>query len=853
MTQSPVYSFGPFRLLPEQRELWAGGEAVKIGGRAFDLLHALVDGHARTMTRSELFDRVWPGRVVEDQNLHVQVVQLRKLLGPKAITTVPGRGYRFALPVQHDGGAAATPAAPAARPTGSAAPPVRDAHRHNLPTSMPVLHGRSADLAALMRLLETQRLVTLTGPGGIGKTRLAQAAAAQWLQRSPDGVWQVELTAVSDAAALPAAIAQALGFAAAGPTGERAGLAQALAPLSLLVLLDNAEHLVDDVASLAELLLAAAPQLRLLVTSQAPLRLRPEQVHRLGPLPVPSLADATLDHADDSVSLFAARAAERGVALRAEQLATVVEICRQLDGLPLAIELAAARVPLLGVQGVHDRLDQRLRLLTGGARDADARHRTLADAIAWSHELLSDDERRVFRRLGVFVGGFGLASAQQVAADASLDEWSVLDHLGALVDKSLVIADSAEPPRYHLLESARAFALEQLHAHDDPCLLRARHAEAMLTLAGQAHDRYFELTLIDYQATLAADLDNLRAAIAWALEQQDAQKVAAFIGQAFAAFGLAGAGREAAQLYARARPLLQAAGDSLPPLLRAHAALEAAYLGYYFVIPAAEGVEAARLADRLYEQVGDRRWRYVAMYVLALLAERSDDRRSIARAVTTMRELEQPDWAASVRYRRRFVEADQHLRDGDLVAWRDAFRVEMLALQANGEWRGAWHAAHNVVQAELALSRPAEALAVITETVGQIRATGRERQIVYTVALLACTLIECGERQAARDELRTAVALLRAERTLWWAGDHAALFALQAGLVDDAARLAAWCDAAGDATGQGRRTPAQSRVRAQLTDTLAASLPAERLAALSAEGRAWGEADALRVLQALTA
>lgn len=846
MTHSLAYTFGPFRLLPEQRELWADGTAVKIGGRAFDLLHALVEGHAQTMTRTALFERVWPGRVVEDQNLHVQVVHLRKLLGPKAITTVPGRGYRFALPVSRSDGEAPAAMAPTA-PAGGQVPQARDARRHNLPPVMPLLHGRDGDLAAVHKLVEAQRLVTITGPGGVGKTRLAQAIAARWLPHSPDGVWQVELTTLTDAATLPAAIAHALGFGASH--GDREGLAQTLAPFSMLVLLDNAEHLVGEVAALAEALLAAAPQLRLLVTSQEPLRLRSEQLYRLGPLAVPSLA--TAGESNDAVSLFSARAAERGVELRADQWPTVIEICRQLDGLPLAIELAAARVPLLGVQGVHERLDQRLRLLTGGGRDADARHRTLADAIAWSHELLSDEERRVFRRLGVFVGGFDLASAQRVAADAAMDEWSVLDHLGALVDKSLVIADAHEPPRYHLLESARAFALEQLRAHDDLPALRTRHAHAMLALARQAHDRYFELTLIEYGATLAAELDNMRAALAWSLDAGDVEAVAGFVGQAFPAFGLAGAGREAAQLHARAWPLIQAAGDTLPTLLRAHCALETAYLGYYFVIPAAEGVEAARLADRLYEQVGNRKWRYVAMYVLALLAERSDDRRSIARAVSTMRELEQPDWPHTVRFRRRFVEADQSLREGNLVAWRDAYRSEMQALQASGEWRGAWHAAHNVVLAELALSRPAEARAVATEAVGQIRAAGRERQIVYTVVLLACTLIECGEIDAARHELRTALALLRAERTLWWVGEHAALLALHDRRIDDAARLIAWCDAS--ISGQGRRNPAQLRVHDQVRQALAEALDAHRHETLAGEGRAWGEAEALRVLQSLAA
>ncbi|WP_280151935.1 winged helix-turn-helix domain-containing protein [Piscinibacter sp. XHJ-5] len=502
--------FGPggrFELQPAERRLLVDGKPAVLGARALDLLIALAAQPDHLLTKNELLDRVWPGLVVEEANLQVQIANLRKLLGADVIATVPGRGYRFAARV--DGAAAALPEP--CSPT-------------NLGVEHEPLYGRDDDLALVCELARAHRLVTVVGAGGIGKTRLAQAAARRLSDDHLEGVWLVELAALADPTLLPSAVAQALGL---GLRGQRAPLEELVAQLQarrLLLLLDNCEHLLEGVSLLAQALLTRTPQVHLLVTSQEPLHVPGEQQYRLGPLGVPAEGeplDAAGALAFGGVRLFVerVRALDPRFMLESQQAAAVADICRQLDGLALAIELAAARVPALGVQGVRERLEARLRMLTAGSRFALRRHQTLRAALDWSHQLLDDDERAVFRRLGLFSGGCTFEAVQRVAADERLDEWAVLDCLSALVDKSLVVADGADPPRYRLLESARAFALEKLAAAGETESLTRRHAEYYAAHFRRTADALFAGTASEdaLLATRGAELDNLRAALSWAL------------------------------------------------------------------------------------------------------------------------------------------------------------------------------------------------------------------------------------------------------------------------------------------------------------------------------------------------
>ncbi len=506
--------FGRFRVDASERALWVDGEPAKLGGRAFDILLALAERRERAVSKNELLDIVWPKLVVEENNLQVHISALRKLFGAGVIATIPGRGYRFAAALDDVG---EPPPRAIAEPT--AVPP-------HVPTNLPVepqpLYGRDADVDAARRLVEEHRLVTITGAGGIGKTRVGQAVAHALRDRYADGVWLVELAPLADAALLSAGVAQALKIQLRGVRDMRDELVDALQSQRLLLVLDNCEHLIDEVSLLAQALLTRTPQVRLLVTSQEPLKLPAEHLVRLGTLDVPA-PDASAPDAIrcGAVRLFVERvqALDPRFAFDERNVTAVIDIVRQLDGLALAIELAAARVPALGVQGVRERLGERLRVLTAGARIALRRYQTLRAALDWSFNLLDADEQAVFRRVGVFSGGCTIEAVQQVAADDRLDEWAVLDVVARLVDKSLVVADGDDRPRYRMLESARAYALEKLAAAGETDALARRHAACYAELFERNVDAWYDVRLSDdgYLAARALELDNLRAALAWSL------------------------------------------------------------------------------------------------------------------------------------------------------------------------------------------------------------------------------------------------------------------------------------------------------------------------------------------------
>lgn len=458
------FDAGHLRLSRRRREVWLGGVPVRLGGRAFDLLCVLIDQGDQLLNKHDLLDRVWPRLVVEENNLHTQVKALRQALGAGALATVPGRGYRFTL--LRDDGAAAAPM-PATGVAPAAVQPV---------APQALLLGRQADAAALHERLLPGCCVTLAGPAGVGKTALAQWVAAQ--TQAP----LVDLMAVQDGALLPALVGQRLGVSTAGPSPLRT-LAQGLRDRAGGLVIDNAEHLVADVAALVQAVNAEAPGLWVLVTSQVPLHLGHELVLRLAPLPLPA-ADADLAGAAASpaVQLFVdtVQRLDRRFELGPSNVRDVVGLCRALDGLPLALRLAAARVPLVGLQAVRLQLQaQPGRVLAGGARDAAPRHASLQAALDWSVSLLAPTEQQVLARLGVLPGPFALDLAAAAAADEGLDEWAVIEALATLVDRSLLEVQDTEPMRYRLLDSVRSHSLAHLRASGDLATVCGRAAELL--------------------------------------------------------------------------------------------------------------------------------------------------------------------------------------------------------------------------------------------------------------------------------------------------------------------------------------------------------------------------------------
>src|SRR4051794_14479092 len=505
-------AFGPFRLLPARQLLLEGDEPVALGSRALDILVALVERTGEVVGKEELIARVWPDTFVEDSNLRVHVAALRKALrdgqdGNRFLATISGRGYRFVAPVSVAGAqAAATP-----RPASPGRP--------GLPPALTRVVGRDGTVAALAAQLPQRRLVTLTGPGGIGKTTVALAVAREVAASYPDGVAFVDLAPVGDPRLVPGAIAAALGLAA-GSDDPTAAVVAFFRGKRLLLLLDNCEHLVEAVAPAAEDVVRGAPDVHVLATSREPLRAAGERVHRLAPLEAPS-ASAGLTAAEaltfPGVQLFVERAAESvdGFGLGDADAPLVADICRRLDGVPLAIELAAGRVDAFGVRGLAAHLDDRFRLLTTGRRTALPRHQTLAATLDWSHDLLPGAERALLRRLAVFAGDFSLEAAIALAPDQPPSE--VVAHVADLVAKSLVVADHrGEAVRYRLLDTTRLYGLERLRESGELGATRRRHAEHFRDFFAPAEDECETRTKAEWLAAYGRHIDNVRAALDWA-------------------------------------------------------------------------------------------------------------------------------------------------------------------------------------------------------------------------------------------------------------------------------------------------------------------------------------------------
>ncbi|HXN09645.1 MAG TPA: winged helix-turn-helix domain-containing protein, partial [Steroidobacteraceae bacterium] len=409
---------GTFDLYPSERMLCAAGKPVELGSRAFDVLLVLVEYRGRLVTKSTLLERVWPRLVVDENNIPAQIASLRRVLGAGAIRTVQGFGYRLELEVSVPGSTrlAATPAETSREHEA----PRFSVPRRAWPDRLGSLVGRDDDLRAVQEALERSSLVTVVGIAGVGKTRLAQEVLVREAEKPDSVVAWVSLGPLDSMHHVPSAIAVALGLSLPEGIDGFTALIQAVANVPLLLILDCAERLGEALATPLASLIVQTRGVRVLVTSQAPLGIPVETVYRLSALPVPTPGAAPVDAGQcAAIVLFAQRAAaaDQRFELTAANTSLIADICRRLDGVPLAIELAAARVPALGLANLLMRLDDRFRLLKVAGRPLDLRHGALHAAFGWSYSLLSPSEQKVFNRLGAFAGSFSLAAAARCVAD----------------------------------------------------------------------------------------------------------------------------------------------------------------------------------------------------------------------------------------------------------------------------------------------------------------------------------------------------------------------------------------------------------------------------------------------------
>nr|WP_316638903.1 winged helix-turn-helix domain-containing protein [uncultured Roseateles sp.] len=802
--------FGPFKLDLAAAQLLRDGQVLPLRPKAYELLVALACRPGELVTKDELLDTVWGRRFITEGVIKAVVAELRGVLGddpkaPRWITTVPRRGYRFA-----EAGVDSAP---------SPAQPAVAAGSGNVPLGLEPVIGRETELAALSVLLADHRLLTLAGPSGIGKTRLAWALADLQSQgRSwSDGVWFVELAALlpesCDAGLLCATIAQTLQLGA-GASGDVAALARALQPLKLLLLLDNAEHLLPQLAPLLAALLPQAPTLRIVLTSQEPLRIPGEQLFRLEPLSLPPVADDGDRQrlmGSSAVRLFVQRVAARmpGFALAAQQQRAVADICRALDGLPLALELAAARVPLLGVHGIADLLlgdedGARLALLNQGARNAVPRQRSLRDALQWSHALLDETQRRVLRRLAVFRGGFNLGSAQLVCSDQPLDlgqggaleDWGVLDALHALVDKSL-LAPASEPgalPRFKLLESVRAFALELLGQSGEWPATQARHWRAMCVYWAQADARALSDPSLDWMTRHLPELDNLRVALRWACtEPAPTGAGLRLLGHTALLWHRAGFAAEGRGWCEQLRE--QALGTADASLRGGFELVVAALSSYASAYPPAEGAAAARHAVQVFEAGADAVRAYFSLYLLNQLTQ-SQPRTEGEDLLARMGHWEQSGWSELLTRYGRMARGYRSRLAGRSEDYLAFCRSEFARCRRLGARAESWGAAQGLMLAEHDVGAVGEALQVGRETLAEIRGAGQLRQHLALLAVWTTMLAQSGNTAGTRAALSEGLPALSGAGTAWMAHVALAWLAAHEGRHDDAGRLLGWHDAA---------------------------------------------------------
>jgi len=722
-------------------------------------------------------------------------------------------------------------------------PPLRslDELPNNLPIQRTTFVGRDQDVASVKKLVSHHRLLTLVGSGGVGKTRVALQVGADLLDQYPDGVWLADFAPITDPELVSSVIAQALGMSQ--PEGKR--IDESIPPWlkrkKLLLILDNCEHVLEPVATLAAAIIGTAPDVRIVNTSRQVLDISGEEVFRVPSLDVPhTIADLTPAAVEQfgAVALFVdrARSVDKSFTLTDDTAPVVADICRRLDGIPLAIELAAARVKVLSIPNLAQRLNERFKILTGGSRDVLPRQKTLSALIDWSYDLLTRQEQTLFTRLAIFAGGFSLDAATAVCGGEGLDEIEVLDLLSSLTDKSLVVADTAgERERYHLLESTRAYAMEKLVAAGDYERLALRHGEYYCVQAKEVAKRWGTGSQLAWLTSVELELDNYRAMLEWALKDgHDVTLGGALVGALNRLWpgGLAVEGRywiglAQAGLDEPAHPEvaaeLWAASSMLAAGKRKH--------------------DCAERALSLYQALGDRQGAAqalsglaFALYQMGRLEEASETN---ARALAAMRELGDKPGVASCLTQQANLQSDR----GDASGARAFFAQALATYKALGNETGAALVLGNLAESEFADGKVEEALRLVGEAL-EIDVRGKyPHRLATSYCNSAAYRIALKELDGARDAAREALRWARqAQYTLGEAIalQHLALLGALHGKSADASRLIGYVNAQYKELGMERETT-EKWAYAKLCTVLREHLSETEIEKFTAEGAAWSE------------
>jgi predicted ATPase/class 3 adenylate cyclase len=723
---------------------------------------------------------------------------------------------------------------------------------NNLPIQRTTFRGREHDLEEVKSLLGQHKLLTLVGSGGVGKTRLALQVGAEVLDHNPDGVWLIDFAPITDPELVSSVIAKEIGMAQVEGRRVDESIPQWLRRKKLLLILDNCEHVLEPVAAIADAIIGSCPDVRMLATSRQALGVSGEQVMRLASLDVPHrIADLTPAAIMEfgAVALFVdrARSIDTSFKLTDDTAPIVADICRRLDGIPLAIELAAARVKVLSIPNLAQRLNERFKILTGGSRTALPRQKTLSALIDWSYDLLTPQEQTLFNRVGIFAGGFSLDAATAICTDCHpersrrIDEIDILDLLSSLTDKSLVVADtSGERERYRLLESTAAYALDKLGAAGEREALARRHAEYFRDQARAADERWGTGSMTAWVAGAEMELDNDRAALTWALTHgNDAVLGGAMVGALGGLWNNAGLAVEGRYWIGLA---LERVNEAEHPHVAARLRLALSNLS-----SGQRKHDEASRAMQLYASVDDARWTARAQHSLTgALFEmgRLDEAKATnEQALATAR-------ACGDTYIVAYC-LDQQATitrvGGDVRAGRELFAQALAAFKAQGSESGTAVVLGNMAELEFADGHPEQALRAVSEMLEiYVRgknaasiAVGHANSAVYRIAL--------GDLGAARDSARQGLRVARQARyesVIAVALQHIALLAGLGGDARRGAQLLGYVDAQNAALGL-RRQPTEQWGYDKLMTALRETISEDEIAQLAADGAAWSEDQAV--------